>query len=133
MFREDLLTQPRKLSAKGDREIAMMDANENVNNEAMCKQFEKNGLNIREVIYSQTNVRGPKTDFKGIADINGIWMIEELDVRIAAYLSFDPELGDHQPMVVNKSKKSLLGVNGPKVNLITSRRLNFKVKQIRQK
>ena len=50
-----------------------------------------------------------------------------------AYLPFDSELGDHQPVVANITKTSTLGVSGPKIKPSASRRLNSKVKQIRQK
>jgi hypothetical protein len=133
MFREDLLTQLRKWRAQGDRAILMMDANEDVIDGAMCKQLGKDALKMREVVYSQTNRRGPKTYFKGQVAIDGIWVSEELEVSTAAYLPFDPDLGDHQPVVVNISKKSLLGDHGPRIKPSAARRLNSKVKQIRQK
>ena len=60
-------------------------------------------------------------------------MTEELEVSTVAYLPFDPELRDYQPVVVNISKKSLLGVNGPKIKPSATRQLNSKVKPIRQK
>jgi len=58
---------------------------------------------------------------------------EEIETSAAAYLPFDPDLGDHRPVVVNISKRSLLGVEGPKIKPSAARRLNSKVKRIRQK
>ena len=55
MFQEDLLTQMRKWKAKGDSEILMMNANTDVIEGAICKQLGKDNLNMREVVYSQTN------------------------------------------------------------------------------
>ena len=57
-------------------------------------------------------------------------MTEELEVTAAANLPFDPELGDHHPVVVNITKTSIHEVSGPKTK--PTRRLNFKIKQIRQ-
>ena len=48
MFQEDLLAQLRKLGAKGDRIILMMDAKYGVIDWAICKHFGKDGLNIGE-------------------------------------------------------------------------------------
>ena len=126
MFLEDLLTQLRTRRAQGDSAILMTDANDGVIDSAMCKQLGKDAFKRREVVYSQTNMRGPTTYFKGQVAIDG-------RVSMVAYLSFDPELGDHQPTVFNISKKLLLGVHGPRIKPSTARQLNSKVKQIRQK
>ena len=48
-------------------------------------------------------------------------MSEELEVSTAAYLTFDPELGDHQPVVINISKKCLIDVHGPRIKPSTAR------------
>jgi hypothetical protein len=61
MFQEDLLAQLRKRRAKEDMTILMMETDEDVIAGAMCKQFVKDYLKMREVVYFQTNVRGPKT------------------------------------------------------------------------
>ena len=133
MFPEDLLTQLRKLGYKGDRAIIMIDVKEDVIDRVTCKHFRNNDLNMGEVSYSQTNVRGSKTYFKGKVAFDGIWVTEELEVSTVACLPFNPELRDHQPVVVNISKKSLLCVNGPKIKSNTARHLNFKVKRICKK
>ena len=59
-------------------------------------------------------------------------MPEELYVNTAAYLPFDPELGDHGPVTANISNTLLLGMNSLKIKSSTGRRLNFKVKRIRR-
>ena len=99
----------------------------------MCKQLSREDLNLREVVYDHTKTRGPRTYFRGKDAIDGIWVSEEIEIGAAAYLPFDPELGDHRPVVVNISKRSLLGVEGPKIKPAAGRRLNSKVKRIRQK
>jgi hypothetical protein len=58
--------------------ILMMDANEDVIDGEMCNKFGKGNLNMREVVYSKTNVRGPTTYFKIKLYIDGIWVAEEL-------------------------------------------------------
>ena len=55
-------------------------------------------------------------------------MTEDLEVTAASNLPFDPELGDHRPVVVNITKTSILGVSGPKIKPTAARRLNSKVK-----
>ena len=59
-------------------------------------------------------------------------MTEELEVTAAANLPFNPELRDHRPVVVNITKISILGVSGSETKPTAARRLNSKVKQIRQ-
>ena len=133
MFREDLLGQLRKWRKNANRVVLMMDANEDVINGAICKQLSGEDLNLREVVNYHTGTRGPKTYFRGKDAIDGIWVSEEIEISAAAYLPFDPELGDHRPVVVNISKRTLLGVDGPKIKPAAARRLNSKVKRIRQK
>ena len=133
MFREDLLAQLRKWRTRGDIMILVMDTNKDVIDGAMCKQLNRADLNMKEVVFSQTRTRGPKTYFRGTVAIDDLWVSEELEVTAAAYLPFNLELGDHQPVVVNITKTSTLGVSGPKIKPCAARRLNSKVKQIRQK
>ena len=61
--------------------ILMMDATEDVIDGAMCKQLHKADLNMKEVVFSQTRTKGPKTYFRGSVAIGGIWVTEELEVR----------------------------------------------------
>ena len=107
MFREDLLDQLRKWRADGDRVVLMMDANEDVIDGVMCRQFPKEDLLMREAVHAQTGEKGPHTYFKGKLAIDGIWVSEEIEVRAAAYLPYDAELGDHRPVVANISMKSV--------------------------
>ena len=133
MFRQDILAQLKKWRANEDRIVLMMDANEDVVDGAMCKQLGGEDLNLREVVYSRTEAKGPNTYFRGKDAIDGIWVSEEIETGAAAYLPFDPELGDHRPVVVNITKKSLLGTQGPRIKPPSARRLNSKIKRIRQK
>ena len=95
MFWEDLLIQLRKWRIRGDRMILVMDTNKDVTDGAMYKQPHKADLNMKGVVFSQTRIRGPKTYFRGSVAIADIWVSEELEVTAAAYLLFDPELGNH--------------------------------------
>ena len=133
MFRDDLLAQLRKWRTKGDRIVLMMDANEDVVDGAMCRQSGEENLNLREVVFSHIQAKGPNTYFRGKDAIDGIWVSEEIETSAAAYLPFDPELGDHRTVVVNITKKSLLGTQGPRIKPPAARRLNSKVKRIHQK
>ena len=59
-------------------------------------------------------------------------MTKDIEVSSVAYLPYDPELGDHRPVVANISKKLLLGESGPRIKKVACRRLNSKVERIRQ-
>ena len=72
MFRDDLLAQLRKWRTRGDRTVLMMDANEDVIDGAMCRQLGEEDLNLREVVFSHTRAKGPKTYFQGKDAIDGI-------------------------------------------------------------
>ena len=108
----------------------MMDADKDVIDGAMYKQLSKADLNMKEVVFSQTKVRGLKIYFKEKVAIDGIWASEVFEVTATAYLPFNPELGDHRPVVANITKTLLLGVSGPKIKPNAARHLNSKVKRI---
>ena len=88
---------------------------------------------MREAVHHATNAREPRTYFRGKLAIDGIWTTKDIEVSSAAYLPFDPELGDHRPVVANISKESLLGASGPRIALFAARKLNYKVERIRDK
>ena len=87
---------------------------------------------MQEAVHATVAGKGPNTYFRGSDPIDGIWTTPEIEVTSAAYLPFDPELGDHRPVIANISKRSLVGDNGPRVQRVTCRRLNSKVERIRQ-
>ena len=108
--------------------ILMMDADKDVIDKALYKQLYKADLSMKEVVFPQTRRKGPKTYFRGSVAIYGIWMTEDLEVTAATNLSFNPEPGDHRPVVVNITNTSILRVSGPKMKPTMDRRLNSKVK-----
>ena len=101
--------------------------------EQCVKKLSKADLNTKEVVFSQTKARGSKTYFTGKLAINGIYASEKLEVTAAVYLPFDPELGDHRPVVANITNTSTLDVSGPTIKPSAAKRLNSKVKRIQQK
>ena len=131
MFREDLLTLLRKWRAQEDRVILMMDANEDVQDGAMCKQLRGDDLKMMEAVGTQTPGDAPKTWFRGSEAIDGIWVSSDLDTIGASYLPFDSEIGDPQPVVVDITMSSVLGINIQRVVPPQARRLNSKVGWIR--
>ena len=112
--------------------VLMMDANEDVTDGAMCKQLRNADIGLQEAVHAAVDGKGPHTYFRGSDPIDGMWTTPEVEVTSAAYLPFDPELGDHRPVIANISKRSLVGDNGPRVQRVTCRRLNSKVERIRQ-
>ena len=107
--------------------VLMMDANEDVTDGAMCKQLRNADVGLQEAVHAAVDGKGPNTYFRGSDPINRIWITSEIEVTNAAYLPFDPELGDHRPVIANMSKCSLVGDNGPRVQWVACRRLNSKV------
>ena len=112
--------------------VLLMDANEDVVDGAMCRQLSSGDIGIREVVHSVTGAKGPNTHFKGVDAIDGIWVTKDIEVSSAAYLSYDPELGDHRPVVSNTTKRSQLGKGGPQIKKVACHRLNLKLERIRK-
>ena len=109
-----------------------MDATKDVIDGAMCRQLSNRDIGMREAVYSATGVRGPHTHFKRELAIDSIRVMADIEVSSAAYLTYDPKLGDHRPVVANTSKKSLLGEGGPQTKSAVARKLNLKMELIRQ-
>ena len=76
--------------------------------------------------------KGPNTHFKGSEPINGIWTTTKIEVTSTAYLPYNPEYGDHRPVIANISKRLLVGDKGLRIEKAACRCLNSKVKRIRQ-
>ncbi|KAL7536732.1 hypothetical protein ACHAXR_007366 [Thalassiosira sp. AJA248-18] len=100
-----------------------MDANEDVQHGAMCKQLRGDDLQMMEAVETEATGMAPKTWFRGKDAIDGrIWVSSDIDIIGASYLPFDAEIGDHRPVVVDFTVSSVLGANF---------RLNSKVGRIR--
>ena len=131
MFREDLLHAPRQWKQEGDRLILMMDANENVQTGFMCKQMGEEDIDMVEAVHDQVPGPGPKTWFRGKESIDGIWVSRALEIIGASYLPFHADLGDHRPVMLDLTVRSVLGGKLQKLTPPAARRLNSKVKRVR--
>ena len=109
MFREDLLHALRQWKQEGNRLILMMYANENVQTGFMCKQMGKEDIDMVEAVHDQVPGPGPKTWFRGKESIDGIWVSCALEIIGASYLPFHADLGDHQPVMLDLTVRSVLG------------------------
>ena len=132
MFREDLLALLRGWRVKGHRVILMMDANENALDGCLCQALREDDIQMNEAVHSVVPGPGPNTHFRGKEAIDGIWFSSDLDLISASYLPFHADLGDHRPVVADFTMESVLGKNLKKIVPPKARRLNSKVKKIRQ-
>ena len=128
MFADDLLAVIRRWRKAGDRVILMMDANENVLDGNMCKQFKEDDIRMVEAVHSQEPGHGPKTFFRGQQSIDGIWVSTDLEIISASYLPFNADIGDHRPVVADLTMRSVLGDHINKIVPVKARRLNSKIK-----
>ena len=87
---------------------------------------------MNKAVHSVVPGPGPKTHFRGKEAIDGIWFSSDLDLISASYLPFHADLGDHRPVVADFTMESVLGKNLKKIVPPKARRLNSKVKKIRQ-
>ena len=111
----------------------MMDANNNVVDGVLSKMLAKDDIELKESVHSVASGQGPKTHFRGKESINGTWFTLDLDLRSAAYLPFDANIGDHRPVMTDFTQASLLGVNLPRIVQPAAQRLNSQVARIRDK
>jgi hypothetical protein len=133
MFRDDVLALISMWRERGARVVLMMDANEHViDGELLCKRLRSKEIGMREVVHERAGP-GPNTWFRGTEPIDGIWATDDIEVTAAAYLPYDPELGDHRPVVADFTMRSILGTEFHRILPQKARRLNSRVKPIRQK
>ena len=131
MFDDDLCAALKAWRAQGDRIILLMDANENVHSGNLTRRLSEEGLEMKEAVHDQTEGQGPNTHNRGSQPIDGVWFTPDLELKGASYLPFDGSLGDHRPVIADFSQRSVLGTNLPKIVPVKARRLNSKVKRIR--
>ena len=86
----------------------MMDANENLNNGRLEKAL-RNELHMVDAVKLRTNKNGPKTFFIGSAQVDRIWITQDLLVSSACFLPFWFEVGDHRCIIVAFPSSSVLG------------------------
>ena len=110
MFEDDLVTALEQWRTRGDRIILMMDANNNVFNSRLTKLL-KDKLEMCEAVHGLVLGQGPNTHVDGSVPIDGIWYTPDLTLERASYLPFDPQLGDHRPVMADshKNRSSELG------------------------
>ena len=132
MFRDDLLATLRRWRAAGHRVVLMMDANEPVLDGCLCKALQGEDLMMQEAVHSVMPGPGPNTHFRGKDAIDGIWYSSDLELISASYLPFDANMGDHRPVAADFTMESILGKHLKKIVPPPARRLNSKVKKIRQ-
>ena len=111
----------------------MMDANNNVWNGKFTQRLAAEGLEMREAVHTVEPKMGPNTHVEGSEPIDGIWYTKDLEMRTASYLPFDPQLGDHRPVAVEFTQRSVLGAKLPRIAPHQARRLTSKVERIRDK
>ena len=131
MFRDDLLDFIKSRRQKNERVVLMMDANENVVMGVMSRELAQEGIDMKEAVHGMTEGLGPKTHFRGKESIDGIWVSTDLEVTGASYLPFDPDVGDHRPVMIDITMESVLGATIPKIVPVKARRLNSKIKRVR--
>ena len=104
----------------------MIDANENVVDGVMSKRLAEEEMDMREAVHQKVAVKGPKTNFQGKESIDGIWILLDLEVTGASHLPFDPDIGDHRPVMVDITTGSVLRVTIAKIVPVKSHQLNSK-------
>ena len=132
MFIDDLANLLRLWRGQGDRLVLMMDANDHVLTGETSRRLAEEGIDLEEAVHSYNGGVGPNTYFRGKDPIDGIWVTPDLTVCGAAYLPYDPCLGDHRPVMVDISTRSTLGNDLPRIVPHKARRLTSKVARIRQ-
>ena len=86
----------------------MMDANENLNNGRLERAL-RDELHMVDAVKLRTNNDGPKTFFNGSAQVDGIWITQDLLVSSACFLPFWFGVGDHRCIIVDFPSSSVLG------------------------
>ena len=108
MIQEDLLSQLKQWRNEGDKLVLMMDANENLNNGRLEKAL-RNELHMVDAVKLRTNKNGPNTFFIGSAQVDGIWITQDLLVSSACFLPFWFRVGDHRCIIVDLLSSSVIG------------------------
>jgi hypothetical protein len=120
-FWDDLWHQVDEWREKGDQIIMGGDWNTDVREEKFLQPFR-----MRNLVASITSIHGvncPGTYSGGKNPIDEIFCSRSLNVKSAGYLAHGQSTGDHRPIWVDITKKSLLGLQLAKLPSFNARRL----------
>ena len=132
MFGNNLCTLLKSWRRQGDRIILLMDTNDNMYKGKLSQRIADNLIELKEAVHEATAGQGPNTHIRGSEPIDGVWHIPKMCLQSASYLSFDPDLGNHRPVVADFSQDLVLGVNLPRIVSPKARKLNSKVDRIQE-
>ena len=133
MFCKDLLSVLRRCGQRNsDRVVVMVEANKHLLNGALCKKLMMDDLKMHKVVHGQVSGPGPNTWLHGKEPIDRIWDLSDLEVIGASYLPYYNNLVDHWLVVVDLSMSSVLGKHIQKIAPAHARKLNSRVKRIRE-
>ena len=85
----------------------MMDSNNCVHGGKYTKRLKS--LGMKEAVHASVPGWGPNTHQEGSKPIDGIWFTPDLTLEKASYLPYDPQLGDHRPVIAQFTQESVLG------------------------
>ena len=111
----------------------MMDANNNVFNGHPTWKLKAENIEMKEAVHTVVPEQGPNTHREGSVPIDGIWYTPDLTLEKANYSPFDPQLGDHSPVVSQFTQESVLGAKIPRIVPLKVRQLTSKVQRICKK
>ena len=70
---------------------------------------------MKEAVHASVPGRGPDTHQEGSKPIDGIWFTPDLTLEKASYLAYDPQLGNHRPVIAQFTQVSVLGAKMPRI------------------
>ena len=105
-----------------------MDHNEHVTNGPLGKLLaDKEGLDLQEAILLHTGSSPGATYFRGSKPIDGLWVLDDLDIGNVCIMPFRYGIGDHRDYILDTPLKLLVGENPIKIVRPAGRHLNSKL------
>ena len=121
IFREDIDKILTKWTAKGDKIILFIDANENIAKGKMRQLLKKH--NMRDLVQSYTGQPGPATFHAGTNQIDGCFGTPDVDCHHAEFLPLNSIMGDHRGIIIDIPEQVLYGEQKLKIARPQGRRL----------
>lgn len=121
VFREDLVSQLKTWIKMKNKIIITIDANEDVRQGPLSKEFENLGL--KSAIRSKHGNFCPATQHKESDPIDDIFISPGIRVKKAGYLPFGDGPGDHRAIYVDLCQDNLFGGEFHKIHRLPARRL----------
>ena len=132
-MRCDLVEKMIQWCEEGDKLILLLDSNKNMKNGQLTRMLKHPDLDMKDAVKSRIEIDGPATFVRGSQQIDGTWIIPDVEISTVCFLPFFFGVGNHRTILLVIPQYSLIGGNVNNITQPNSWRLQCNRHEIQQK